>query len=193
MNLHVCWSVRRTSISSWSEPSQQTEKQNKIKVDQRWPITITDIKSQIIWSKHIKITEKDQNLRHASVERLRHKKKNTLLYLSLRRVQPWRERWRFSTVEERRRATERDAVILPRGEMTKERRSGGGELERRVVVDQIGHNRWVHQQIRGFHWDKGRRLQPISEKSINTGGFDEERWRDAVSSTRRRERRRVIL
>ena len=98
-----------------------------------------------------------------------------MLYLSLRRVQPWRERWRFSTVEERRRATERDAVILPRGEMTKERRSGGGELERRVVFDQIGHNRRLHRQIRGFHRHRHRWLHPVGEKSINTGGFDEER------------------
>lgn len=94
-----CLLIRQTNIDIlliWTI-STDTAK-NQIKMNQRWPITWSkqiirrDTKSQIIWSKHIKITEKDQNLRHASVERLRHKKKNTLLYLSLRRVQPSREK-----------------------------------------------------------------------------------------------------
>ncbi|KAF3551810.1 hypothetical protein DY000_02004236 [Brassica cretica] len=72
--------------------------------------------------------------------------------------------------------------------MKKERWSGVGELERCVVGDQIGHDRRDHRQIQAFHRDRCRRLQPIGEKTRNTGGFDEERWRDAVSSTRRRER-----
>ena len=62
------------------------------------------------------------------------------------------------------------------------------ELERRIVVYRIGHNRRLHRQIRGSHRHIRRRLQPIDEKSINTGGFVEVRWRDEVSSTRRREK-----
>uniref|UniRef100_M4F8X8 Uncharacterized protein n=1 Tax=Brassica campestris TaxID=3711 RepID=M4F8X8_BRACM len=89
------------------------------------------------------------------------------------------------------RATE-GAAIRRRGELKKQRRCGVGELERRIIGDQIGHDRRDHQQIRAFHGDRCRRLQPIGEKTRSTGGFDEERWRDAVSSMTKKDRSRAF-